>query len=155
MKNIKQLSDDFVKIEDFKDLEQYLNLLKLQLTLPAIILLTGNLGAGKTTFTKYFCKAYGLNPNKVKSPTFSLINNYKINDLQINHLDLYRLNQLDQFLEQELLELIQNPNSITLIEWPDRIKNLNKFKKTANLYQLSINIPEQNNNARLLKFKKI
>ena len=88
---------------------------------PTIILLEGELGAGKTTFAQYFCKSLGVE-ERVTSPTFNLLNTYTAKnmlwkeDIIVHHVDLYRLkvNQAPQL--EELLD-IQGNNYLCLIEW--------------------------------------
>src|SRR5699024_1480060 len=66
------------------------------------LLLSGDLGAGKTTFTKKLLSKLGVIEN-VTSPTFTIMNQYEMNTLFINHMDAYRLNkeeEIDQFEEQ-------------------------------------------------------
>lgn len=83
--------------------------------------LSGNLGAGKTTFVRYLLECFGYT-DKVKSPTYSLIESYKIENenkqCNIFHLDLYRINSID---ELEFLDLKSCfvPNCLVLIEWPE------------------------------------
>ena len=61
-----------------------------------IIILTGDLGAGKTKFTEGFLSFYGLE-NEISSPTFTIVNEYLKNDTNIYHFDVYRLEDLDEF----------------------------------------------------------
>jgi len=61
-----------------------------------IIILTGDLGAGKTKFTQGFLSFYDLE-NEVSSPTFTIVNEYLKNDINIYHFDVYRLEDLDEF----------------------------------------------------------
>jgi len=116
------------------------------LTYPTLILLNGSLGSGKTTFCKYFLPNFGISPDKVKSPTYSLINNFKTPSIEINHLDLYRLDQPDQILTEEIKQLVEIPQSITLIEWPDRLSL--QIPPNSKLQQISINFTILENNSR-------
>lgn len=61
-----------------------------------IIILTGDLGAGKTKFTEGFLSFYNLE-NEISSPTFTIVNEYFKNDINIYHFDVYRLEDLDEF----------------------------------------------------------
>ncbi len=100
-----------------------------------ILLFTGELGVGKTTFIKYLINSFQKNYNQaiteIPSPTFNLVNEYQIKKLIIKHYDLYRLNSEDDLKNIGIFENIIN--QITLIEWPKIIKN-HKIKKTINLY---------------------
>lgn len=84
-----------------------------------LILLVGELGAGKTTFVQGFGKALGV-PEPITSPTFTLAREYEGHRLTIHHLDVYRLEQIDEVLDLALPELLDS-ESVTLIEWGDAI----------------------------------
>lgn len=88
-----------------------------------IIALEGELGAGKTTFTKAFAKAMGVK-KKLTSPTFVLMRQYKLDiggfKLLI-HLDTYRLRDYRDLLPLGIKEILKNPENIILIEWADRV----------------------------------
>ncbi len=82
-------------------------------------LLEGELGAGKTTFVKYF--VHSLYPHcEVQSPTFTLANIYQFDNLNILHADLYRLKNEYEVLESGIPELLNNCN-YAFIEWYDYI----------------------------------
>ena len=91
-----------------------------------IYLLNGELGSGKTTFTRFFInsifeKNFIKKPHSIKSPSFPIMINYPLNNFEVFHYDLYRL-----INENELKELNINENikkNITLIEWPQLIIN--------------------------------
>ena len=86
-----------------------------------IVLLFGDLGAGKTTLTQGICQGLGLDKGEyIRSPTFTLVNLYQ-GRIPINHIDLYRL---DAFAEIEALGLEEYlfSNSVSLIEWSEKLR---------------------------------
>ena len=82
-----------------------------------LILLVGDLGAGKTHFTQGFATALGV-ADRVTSPTFTLANRY-VGDIIINHLDAYRVEQIVEAEDLALPELLEG--GVTLIEWGDNL----------------------------------
>jgi tRNA threonylcarbamoyladenosine biosynthesis protein TsaE len=91
---------------------------------PLVILLEGDLGAGKTTFTRGFLKGLGYQ-GTVKSPTFSLLETYELKPYTVTHFDLYRLkavNELDGIGWTDFFDGQQT----CLIEWPERAEGLLK-----------------------------
>ena len=80
-----------------------------------IILLSGDLGAGKTTFTKGFAKALGIEKN-VTSPTFTLMRSYKGGRLPLYHFDLYRVKSEEEVEELGLSEYF-DIGGVCVIEW--------------------------------------
>lgn len=82
-----------------------------------LLVLTGDLGAGKTCFTQGLGSGLGID-DRITSPTFTLANRYK-GRLVLNHLDVYRLNSVAETLDLGLSELLED--GVTVIEWGDRI----------------------------------
>jgi tRNA threonylcarbamoyladenosine biosynthesis protein TsaE len=83
-----------------------------------LILLAGDLGAGKTAFAQGFGAALGIT-ERITSPTFTLVSQYS-GRLELNHLDVYRLDQVDEALDLGLAEMLDD-SGVTLIEWGDTI----------------------------------
>ena len=89
----------------------------------SIVVLVGEMGAGKTTFTQSVLRAMGIEDLE-GSPTYSLINEYESPYFgKVYHMDLYRLNSLDEALDIGIEELLYQ-NVICFIEWPEKIKEL-------------------------------
>lgn len=83
---------------------------------PLIIWLEGDLGAGKTTFTRGLLNALG-HQGAVKSPTYNIVETYSFNQFDLHHFDLYRFQSPEEWLDAGLDELITS-DSVVLIEWP-------------------------------------
>ena len=86
-----------------------------KITAPKVICLTGDLGAGKTAFTRGFARYFGIEKG-VSSPTFIIMHRYEGSEV-INHYDLYRLSDFDELLDIGFEEQIES--GISIIEWPD------------------------------------
>ena len=84
----------------------------------SVISLVGDLGTGKTTFTKGFARQMGIKDH-VTSPTFKLISEYQGEKYKLNHIDAYRMNGPEDFINIGGEEYIISKNSITIIEWGD------------------------------------
>lgn len=82
-----------------------------------ILLLKGNLGAGKTTFTQYLLKNLGSN-DEVSSPTYSIVNEYDSPKGKIFHFDLYRMKDINEVFGIGIEEYLDNAH-LSIIEWPE------------------------------------
>jgi tRNA threonylcarbamoyladenosine biosynthesis protein TsaE len=83
-----------------------------------LLLLAGDLGAGKTAFTQGYGAALGVD-DLITSPTFTLVNNYE-GRLELNHLDVYRLDSLAEVLDLGVPEMLDD-GGVTIIEWGDSV----------------------------------
>ena len=84
-----------------------------------MLLLTGDLGAGKTAFVRGLAEGLGIDPGEVTSPTFTLVHEYRGGRLPLIHVDLYRLERadLDEIgLDQDLAD-----KGVVAVEWPERL----------------------------------
>ena len=117
-----------IDISSEKKLEDYANNLSSKLKKGETYFLIGEMGVGKTTFVKYLINnlqiKYKQKVTEVTSPTFNIMNEYNLGNLIIKHYDLYRLNSSD---ELKNLNLFNNNNEISLIEWPQIIKKKPKL----------------------------
>jgi tRNA threonylcarbamoyl adenosine modification protein YjeE len=85
---------------------------------PLVVLLDGDLGAGKTTFARGFVRALaGGSKVVVQSPTFALARTYPTRPV-VHHLDLYRLDDARGLVELGLFDLLGDPDAFSLVEWP-------------------------------------
>lgn len=87
----------------------------------SVIALYGDLGAGKTIFTKGLARGLGIH-EEITSPTFSLMESYE-GDKQFHHFDLYRIENLNEF-ENLRFEEYWEGNGVSVIEWPEKAGNL-------------------------------
>ena len=113
-----------------------------------IILLEGDFGSGKTTFTQGIAKGLDIDSRYVNSPTFTLINEYKGGALTLQHIDLYRLEGDEQIETLGLQEYFEG-DGVTVVEWPSgaarwlpedklvvKLSYINDTKRTLRFYAL-------------------
>ena len=127
------IKSDLINLSSEKKTEELANKISKKLKLGNVVFFEGEMGVGKTTFIRYLInnlqKENRLKITEVTSPTFNLLNEYKIKDIKINHYDLFRIKNLDEIHNLGLFDNISN--AITLIEWPQKIK-----PKPKNLIEL-------------------
>lgn len=82
-----------------------------------ILLLKGNLGAGKTTFTQYLVKKFG-SADEVSSPTYAIVNEYHTPEGPVFHFDLYRMKNPEEVYDIGIDEYLENAR-FCIIEWPE------------------------------------
>ncbi len=99
-----------------EETENFAYKLAESITAPRVICLIGNLGAGKTAFTRGFSRFFGIEKG-VASPTFTILMKYSGAE-EINHYDLYRAEDYDELCDIGFEDQIEE--GISLIEWPDK-----------------------------------
>jgi len=111
-----------------------------------VLCLNGDLGAGKTTFTRHLIRNLQNNKfaNEIPSPTFTLLQIYDYQLGQIYHYDFYRLDKIEELFELNFSESLRN--NICIIEWA------NKFKKALPVDRVEIDFEIISENSRKLKF---
>ncbi len=105
-----------------------------------VLMFKGDLGTGKTTFSRFLIKnLYLLNnltePNIVNSPTYPILLSYDLSSYEIHHYDFYRIKNISELEELDFFENINN--SISLIEWPELLIDL-PFKQKYYLINLNM-----------------
>ena len=110
------------------------------------MVLSGDLGSGKTKFTEGFLSFWGLE-DEVSSPTFTIVNEHKKDDKNIYHLDVYRLNNLGEFYNIGGPEYFAT--GICVIEWGELIENI----LPQNYIKIKFEKDENNENIRYLEFE--
>ena len=128
------IKSDTIFLSSENNTEELANKILKKIKIGDVVFLYGEMGVGKTTFIKYlingFQKKNKLELSEVTSPTFNILNEYQINQIKINHYDLFRLKSSEELKNLCLFE--DKQNSITLIEWPQIIK-----EKPKNLIELN------------------
>ena len=119
---------------DLEGLKNFCEDISLNLKKGDIICLSGELGSGKTTFSRYLINSIYKNQNQepptvIKSPSFPILLTYELNNFEIYHYDFYRVSKSSELIHLNIFEELNN--SITLVEWPetilDSLKNYNFF----------------------------
>ena len=106
-----------------------------------VILLNGDLGAGKTTFTKFVLQALGVKDN-ITSPTFTLMHEYKTKKFNIYHFDMYRLSDASEGTALGFEEYLysEDKSNIVFVEWAENIKDILK----GNFININIKLLDDN-----------
>lgn len=140
--DIKKFSEDFLKNLPQENLAQ-------------IVLLSGNLGAGKTTFTQALAQTLGVKET-VNSPTFVIMKIYKLGKSQFSkdwkhliHIDAYRLENSEELKNLGWEEIISKKENLVVLEWPEKVQGI--LSKGA----IKINFEFIDENTRRVFVKKI
>lgn len=106
-----------INIKNLDEMGHFAKTLAKQLKVKDVILLNGDLGAGKTTLTQFIGKSLGIQRN-INSPTFNIIKSYQGTDVKLHHMDCYRLEGTDEDLGFD--EYFED-NAVIIIEWSEFI----------------------------------
>ncbi len=112
-----------------------------------VLELVGDVGAGKTTFTKGLAKGLGIFET-VQSPTFTISRVYEGEKLTLSHYDFYRLNDYG-IMEMELAENLNNPKNVTVIEWAGDLAEILPKKHLRMVFE------SLNENQRKVKVREV
>lgn len=126
-----------LKIE--QDMIDFAKRMASSISQPFSIYLRGQLGAGKTTFTRALLQSFGYNKT-VKSPTYSLVEHYQIEDKTVFHFDLYRLAHPEELEFIGISDYFSQP-AIIIIEWPERAESY--LPRADLLINISVNLNER------------
>jgi tRNA threonylcarbamoyladenosine biosynthesis protein TsaE len=110
-----------------------------------VVVLNGNLGAGKTFFIKRVGEYLGI--NNVNSPTFAIVNEFH-GDLKINHFDFYRINSASELYNIGIDDYLAEENAVTFIEWGSL------FPEVLPEHRIEINISIRQERSREFIFEK-
>ena len=114
------------ELKELNDTKRFAEWLVKQIDRGQVICLVGDLGAGKTTFTQFLCKALGVD-DYVTSPTFNLMNSYSgvLNgdSIEIHHFDVYRIFDADEMLEIGFDDFLYG-DGISIVEWANQVSDL-------------------------------
>jgi tRNA threonylcarbamoyladenosine biosynthesis protein TsaE len=115
-----------------------------------LVTLSGELGAGKTAFTKMLAKAFGIEEH-ITSPTFVLEKIYKLpegkNFKRLAHIDAYRLKDGSELSALGFDELMSNPETLVILEWPEMVSDM--LPAPAHRITLSVNT----DNSRTIRYE--
>ena len=117
-----------------------------KLNIGDVIVLSGELGAGKTKYSEGFLKYFGLD-NEISSPTFTIVNEYKKDDIKIYHFDVYRLEDVSEFYAIGGEEYFSS--GISIIEWGELISDA----LPNDLIKISFEKDHQDENIRYLNIE--
>tara|TARA_Y100000590_G_scaffold372452_1_gene435519 strand:+ start:21 stop:467 length:447 start_codon:yes stop_codon:yes gene_type:complete len=136
-----------MKISSIRELKKIADKIKKKLLPGDVIFLYGEIGVGKTTFARFLINSFEngkkLKKSEVLSPTFNIVFEYEIKAFTIKHFDLYRLKNDNDIKNIGLYENLEQ--NITLIEWPELIKN-----KPKNRLDLFFEYTEEYNERSLI-----
>lgn len=139
-----------------KELKDHLGLFFDSLKMGDIVLLSADLGMGKTTLVRNFVEdrfakakesKSDLHAVQFSSPSYNLIQEYKLKNYTIYHIDLYRLEDEDQIASVGLWDVLDDPESIIFIEWAERIKSEDLPSRPT--YEIKITLKEDSDDTFL------
>ncbi|MGZ3725517.1 MAG: tRNA (adenosine(37)-N6)-threonylcarbamoyltransferase complex ATPase subunit type 1 TsaE [Pseudobdellovibrio sp.] len=136
-----------VEIKDLIDLKSFAKDLTTMLPRGSCVLLSGPLGAGKTSLVSAFCEH--LHVKVVQSPTYAIHHRYRLEKMTIDHFDLYRLETEDEIQASGFYDLLAEPTDYKFVEWSERVGS-ESFDLMSNLFRIEISM-EAADKTRLIR----
>ena len=114
--------EEIIKVKNLAQTKRLAKKLAKSLKGGETVLLYGDLGAGKTTFTQFFAKALGVK-DVVTSPTFNIVKEYDGKKMKLYHFDMYRIEDFGELQEIGAEDILyKNEHDVSVVEWPDNVK---------------------------------
>ena len=114
--------EEIIKVKNLAQTKMLAKKLSKSLKGGETVLLYGDLGAGKTTFTQFFAKALGVK-DVVTSPTFNIVKEYDGKKMKLYHFDMYRIEDFGELQEIGAEDILyKNEHDVAVVEWPDNAK---------------------------------
>lgn len=136
IKNLLQLT-----MSDLRDLKNAIFEIKKIIQNNSVILMSGDLSAGKTTFISAFVESFGI--HNAQSPTYAIHQRYQNQNTTIDHFDLYRLHSEEELDSAGFYDLLSYPTDYKFIEWPQRLK-MSSLPTHLKIYLIEITLDDQN-----------
>ena len=121
-----------------------------QISVPACVFLSGDLGAGKTVISSGIVNGLTRKNYMVTSPTFTILQEYQ-GEIKVNHFDLYRITDENELENIGIYEYLFDNNAVNIFEWPERANSISNYAE--NLYL--VNILKVDDKKRKITFEKI
>ncbi len=114
--------EEIIKVKNLAQTKRLAKKLSKSLKGGETVLLYGDLGAGKTTFTQFFAKALGVK-DVITSPTFNIVKEYDGKKMKLYHFDMYRIEDFGELQEIGAEDILyKNEHDVAVVEWPDNAK---------------------------------
>jgi tRNA threonylcarbamoyladenosine biosynthesis protein TsaE len=146
------MSSQPFKIHSLIELKQWIESHRDLFKAGSLILLNGGLGAGKTTFVSLVVEVLGGEGSEVSSPTFSLHQTYKAQKLNVDHMDLYRLESDQELHSSGFFEVLEERDHLRFIEWADRLP-AQVYEGFGDVFKIQLKVI--NDNEREISFKRL
>lgn len=131
-------SADQFEVKDLAQLREWVSHHLEYFAAGNLVLLSGGMGAGKTTLVSTLVGVLGGKSAQVSSPTFSLHHVYQVSGFEIDHMDLYRLQSDDDLVSSGFHDIVENQENLALIEWAQRIDESFFKALRKNVYWIEI-----------------